>query len=164
MKEGLALAAPAIQIARGTMLLQLRDMAADGAPSLNLPKIVGMPAARVIAAIPLEPAARIVGMNPSFFAPNLQRLRSVDAEIIQARPRAIRRKFRARKPTRRKFLPAIGHVFPPEYAQRQQLLRAKLGVKSEAKFPPHRLRSPIHIILLHFVTDDDAHRVHALLL
>ena len=40
-------------------------------------------AAHVVAAIPLEPAARIVGMQPSLGAPDRERLAGIDAEVIQ---------------------------------------------------------------------------------
>src|SRR5689334_1554427 len=85
VKEGLSLPSPAIQIAPGTMLLQLRTVTANGPPSFDLPQVIGMPAARVIAAIPLKPAARIVGMNPPLLAPHFEGLRSIDAEIVEAR-------------------------------------------------------------------------------
>ena len=38
---------------------------------------------RAIAAIPLEPAARIVGMNPALGAPYRERLAGIDTEIVE---------------------------------------------------------------------------------
>src|SRR5271166_5540954 len=40
-------------------------------------------AAHVVAAVPLKPAAWIVGVNPSVLAPGGQRLARVDAEVIE---------------------------------------------------------------------------------
>ncbi|MEY2585705.1 MAG: hypothetical protein QOD80_1731, partial [Verrucomicrobiota bacterium] len=64
MEQGLALPRATREIARRAMLLQLRDVSPDRPPALDLAKIVGMAPAEIITAIPLEPAARIVGMDP----------------------------------------------------------------------------------------------------
>jgi hypothetical protein len=122
MEQGLSLASPAIQIEARAMFLQLRNMTSHSAPSFDLSQIIGMPPAGVIAAIPLEPATRIIGMNPSFLSPDFERLRCVYPEKIQRCPRPIRRKLRAREPTRWEFLATIGHVFSTEHAKRQHLL------------------------------------------
>ena len=82
MQERLALPAPAIQIAALAMFLQLGDVSPDGAPSFDLSQIVRMSPPGIVSAIPLEPAARIVGMNPAFVAPDFQRLRCVDPKTV----------------------------------------------------------------------------------
>src|ERR1700691_1506754 len=66
VQQRLALPAAAGHIARFAMALQLPDVAADGLPALDLPRVFfGQAASRVIAAIPLKPAARVIGVNPS---------------------------------------------------------------------------------------------------
>ena len=55
-----------------------------GTPALNLPMVFfGQAAAEIVSAIPLEPPARIVGINPAFSLPDRQRLAGVDPEVIQ---------------------------------------------------------------------------------
>src|SRR5512132_3171391 len=114
MQQGLTLPAPASQIARFTVLFQLRHVAANGSPPRNLTQIIFTAASAIISAIPLEPAARIVRMNPTFAPPFRQWLRRVHAKIIQRGARSMGRKLGALEPTRRKFFPAIGHVFAAE--------------------------------------------------
>ena len=53
-------------------------------PTLDLTAVfVRHAPAHVVAAVPLEPAARVVAVNPSFSLPFGQRLASVDAEEIE---------------------------------------------------------------------------------
>ena len=86
VQQCLALAPPAQQIAGLAMLLDLPDMAADRFPAADLPRVlIRHAAAHVVAAIPLEPAARIVGMEPTFAPPFRQRLAGIDAEEIERR-------------------------------------------------------------------------------
>src|SRR3954471_22486199 len=164
MEKRLPLPRPATCIASPTMLFQLGDMAADRAPSFNLPQIVRMTPARIVTAIPLKPAARVVGMDPSFVPPNFQRLRGAHAEIVEAGARPIRRKLCASEPARRKFLAAIGHVLSPEHAELEHFARGQLGSEPGTEIFTGRFRSPIGITFLHSVVDDNAHRLHPLLL
>ena len=61
--------------------LDLADMAAHCFPALDLAGVlVGDAAAHVVAAIPLEPAARIVAEDPALLAPLRQWLAGVDAD------------------------------------------------------------------------------------
>jgi hypothetical protein len=69
MQQRLALPSTAIEIARFTIFLQLRDMPPNRAPTRNLTQIIFTAASAIISAIPLEPAARIVRMNPTFTPP-----------------------------------------------------------------------------------------------
>jgi hypothetical protein len=160
MKQSLPLPATAIEIARCTMLFQLSNVPAHRAPPLDLSKVVGMPAARIIATIPLEPSARIVGMDPSFASPHFEWLRCLDAEIIQGSAVPVFRKFRPREPARWKLFLAIGHVFSTKHAEREHPSRAQLWRKPRAKFAPYRFRPIIRIPLLHFVVNEDANRFH----
>src|SRR5581483_4986541 len=105
------------------MFLQLRDVTPNCAPAFDLAQIVFVATTRKVSAIPLEPAARIVGMNPTFLAPNFEQLRCVHAEIIQGRTMSILRKLCTSEPAHRKFFSTIGHVFSAEDAEREHLLR-----------------------------------------
>ena len=53
------------------------------------------PAAHVVAAIPLEPAARIVRVDPALGAPTDERLAGIDAEEVERRVAPLRRELRA---------------------------------------------------------------------
>src|SRR5687767_15610883 len=83
VQDSLSLPATAVKIARLAVADDLRHMPADRPPSSNLPRIVGRPAAHVVAAIPLKPSARILRPDPTVVPPHGQRLRSVDAKVIQ---------------------------------------------------------------------------------
>ena len=84
MQQGLSLPSAAGEVARLALPLDLPDVPAHGLPSPDLPLVlVGQAAAHVVAAIPLEPAARVVGMDPSLVAPHRQRLAGVDAEEVE---------------------------------------------------------------------------------
>ncbi len=84
MQQSLALPRAAGEIAKLTVSSQLCHVTADRLPALDLPRVlVGHAAAHVIAAIPLEPAARIIGMNPALLAPRRKRLTGVDTEIVE---------------------------------------------------------------------------------
>lgn len=74
MQERLSLSPPAIYCATRTVLLELRDMALHRAPAFDLALIVGTSASQVVAAVPLEPSARIFVINPTLPAPDRKRL------------------------------------------------------------------------------------------
>src|SRR3569832_2036325 len=95
VEDGLALAGAAVEVARLAGLLDLRDVAHDLFPAPDLARIVLRAAAHVIAAIPLEPAARILVVDPTLAAPVRQRLGGVDAEIIERRVLLFRRELGA---------------------------------------------------------------------
>ena len=91
MQQRLTLARAAEYIAGLAIFLDLPDVTADRFPAADLTRIlVRHAAAQVIAAIPLKPAARIVGMEPAFAPPFRQRLAGIDAEKIE-RPVALSR-------------------------------------------------------------------------
>src|SRR5687767_11943758 len=83
MQDSLSLPAAAVKIARLAVGDDLRHVPADRPPSSNLPRIVGRPATHVVAAIPLKPSARIRRPDPTVAPPDGQRLRGVDAKVIQ---------------------------------------------------------------------------------
>jgi hypothetical protein len=108
MQERLPLPRPAGQVARLAVPLDLPDMPANGFPSLDLAAVLGRHAAAyVVTAIPLEPAARIIGVQPSLAAPDRQRLAGVDAEEIERAVAPAWREPGAREPTLWKLLPGI---------------------------------------------------------
>jgi hypothetical protein len=82
MEQRLALAPATRQIASHAMLLELGDVTPNGAPSLDLAQVIGMPPPGIVAAIPLKPAAWIIGMNPSFLPPKIEWLGCSHTEII----------------------------------------------------------------------------------
>src|SRR5207247_659385 len=122
-------------------------VAANRAPTRDLTQIVLVATPAIVTAIPLEPAARIVCVNPPFSPPFRERLRRVHAEIIQRRAPAIRRKLRPRKPVRRKLFPAIGHIFSTEHSKFEHLFRCQLWREAEAECEPDWFRAEINIIL-----------------
>jgi hypothetical protein len=91
MQQRLALAAPAHEVAGLAMAPDLRYVPADGFPPPDLATVLGRhAAAHIVTAIPLEPAAGVGGMNPSFPAPDREWLTRIDAEKIQ---RAVASRF-----------------------------------------------------------------------
>ena len=84
MQKRLPLPLPAGEVARLAMALNLAHVAAHRLPAFDLPGILARDtAAHIIAAVPLKPAARVVGINPSLLAPDRQRLAGIDTKIIQ---------------------------------------------------------------------------------
>lgn len=73
VEQGLALSGSAIEVAGGAMFAELGDVSSHGSPAHDLAMVVGASAAHVVAAIPLEPAARIFVPDPTFFPPVSQR-------------------------------------------------------------------------------------------
>ena len=142
------------------MFFQLRNVATHRAPAFDLSEIVVVSPPGIVTAIPLEPPARIVRVNPAFLSPHLEWLRRAHAEIIQRRLMAFLRNLRALEPAHRKFLPAIGQVFPAKHAKLKHLFRSQLRRESQPEFAPHRLRAVIPVPFLHPVIDLNAHRFH----
>ncbi len=161
VQQRLALPAAAIEIARFTVLPQLRHVATNGAPTRNLTQIIFAAAPAIITAVPLEPAARIIWVNPTFTSPLRERLRCIHAEEIQKYTWPIWRKLGPREPARRKFLPAIGHIFPAKHAELEHLSRRQVGRESPAESAPHRFRAKINVSLLDFVVHFHPHGLHA---
>src|SRR5690606_25799120 len=108
------------------VLPDLRDVAPHRLPASDLARIVAHAAAHEIAAVPLEPAAWIVRVNPALAAPFRQRLAGVDAEIVERAVAACGCEFGPREPGRGKLVPAIGEVAAAEDAELEHLLRGQL--------------------------------------
>src|SRR5512145_1300904 len=80
----LALPPPAVDVSLVAMLPNGRDVPRDATPPPDLSRIVARPAAHVVPAVPLEPAARVMPVDPAPATPLGQGLRGVDAEAVQA--------------------------------------------------------------------------------
>src|SRR3954468_12826908 len=99
MQQSLALARTAKEIAGLAVALDLPHVAADCLPAADLPLVLGRhPAAEIIAAVPLEPAARIVRVQPALVAPHRERLARIDVEEIERAFASAGRQLRAPEP------------------------------------------------------------------
>lgn len=99
-------------------------------------------------------------VDPAFLAPIRQRLRSVDAEVIELGVVAFMAQLCIGKPIRREFVPAIGHVFAAEDSQFEHLLGGQLRLEFGVKVLPLRFGKIIHIVFLHEVVNDDFASLH----
>ena len=70
VQHGLALLPPALQVAGLAVLPDRRNVPRDRSPSPNLPDVVGATPAHVVAAVPLEPAAWVLFVDPALAAPD----------------------------------------------------------------------------------------------
>ena len=123
-------------IAGTAVLFELSDVPANGFPSLDLSLIVGASPTHVVTAVPLEPAARVVVIDPSLGLPNGKRLGGVDAEKVQLGIMTVLAKFGIGEPTLREFVGAIGHVSPAENAEFEHLLWREIGTELRMKLLP----------------------------
>src|SRR5690242_11819147 len=83
VQQRLPLARAAVGITWVAVLLHLRDVAANLLPAPDLAAIfLGQPAAHVVAAVPLKPAARVVLVDPALAPPRRKRLARIDAEVV----------------------------------------------------------------------------------
>ena len=93
------MARAAENVAAFAVEFDLPDVTPDRLPPPDLPPIlVRQTPAHVVAAVPLEPAARIVGMDPTLAAPFGERLRGVDAEAVERGIVALGAELRAIEP------------------------------------------------------------------
>ncbi len=83
MQQGLSLFAAAGELAGFAVLLDLGEVTLHGFPTFDLALVfLGSSAAEIVAAVPLEPAARVLGMDPAFLLPVLQGHGGLDAEEV----------------------------------------------------------------------------------
>lgn len=83
LKQSLSLPGPTKWITRITVFANLGCMTPESAPACDLtPIFVRYPSPRIISAVPLEPAPRIVRMDPSIFDPDAERNARAHAEIV----------------------------------------------------------------------------------
>ena len=152
MQQRLSLPRPAHWVAGRTMPLYLRNVPPDGFPALDLPGIlVRHASAHIIPAIPLEPAARIRGVYPTFLPPDRERLARIDAEIVARAVAARRGKPSARKPAGGEFLAAVRHVLTAENSKREHLFGRELRTKFRIEMAADRRTPDIAVFPLHLV-------------
>ena len=83
MQKSLALALTTHHVAWFAMPPNLRNMPPHRLPAGDLPLILRRQAAtHIVAAVPLKPTARVVGVNLALAPPDCQWLAGVDAEIV----------------------------------------------------------------------------------
>ncbi len=111
--------------------------------------------AHVIGAVPLKPAARIVQVNPSLFAPHRLRLTGVNAKVIQRAIALSQGEPGASKPGARKLAFAIGHVLAAERAELHHFGRRQFRAKFRIEIAADGSRNDIAIISLHLVVHCD---------
>jgi len=157
----LPLFSSAVQVARRTVFLELCDMALHGPPALDLARVIRVAPAHVVAAIPLEPSARIVGVDPALCPPVAQWLGGIDAEEVEVGVMLEWVHPGMRKPLRREFIPAIGHVLATKNSQYKHFHGGQVGFKIRVKVTARRFGEPVGIPLLQVVVDDDLARFHA---
>src|SRR5262249_54343815 len=146
---------PAERVARFAMFLDLRDVPPDRLPALDLARVLlRQPAAHVVAAVPLEPPARVVAKNPALASPFRQRLACIHAEMIERAVASAFCQFRALEPAYGKFLAAVGHVFAAEDTERKHLRRRQFRFELRMKIPPGRRDERVAVTALHAVVDD----------
>ena len=111
VKERLPLTAMTADVSRLTARLYLGHVPHHRFPALDLTIVIRMTTAHIVAAVPLEPAAWIVWMNPSLALPFDQWLAGMDAKEIERRfGHPLVRKFCPDKPCARKFVATVIEV------------------------------------------------------
>lgn len=153
MKQRLSLTGPALGFATRTVLSNLGNVPAHGAPTFDLALVIGTPPPHEVAAIPLKPAAGIFVIDPAVFSPLRQWLRPVNAKAVELCIMTVRGQPRILKPGGRKFRPAVSHVLAAEHAQLEHFLRSQFGMKIGMKVLPYRFRAEVDITSLHKVID-----------
>src|SRR5688500_16910640 len=130
-------------------------MPAHCTPAPNLSLVILASPAHVITAVPLEPAPRIVRVNPSILPPHRKRLRRVHTEKVELRVVELMTQFRAGEPARRKLIATVGHVLAAEHAEAEHLLRSEVRREVRVESPPRWLRELVRVAALHQVVHDD---------
>ncbi len=162
MQQCLALLAAAGYVAGFAMFAKLRDVSANGAPACDLAFIIFASSSHVISAIPLEPAARVFAIDPTFLLPIGKRLGCIHAKVIQFRIVKLMTELCVGEPACRKFFLAVGHVLAAEYAKLEHFARRQLRPKAGVEVAADWLREFIDITSLHKIVDDDALGFHRL--
>ena len=84
MQQRLALALGAHDVTALAVALDLAHVPAHRLPTLNLARVLlWLAPAEVVAAVPLEPAARVILVDPPLSPPFSQRLARVGAEVVE---------------------------------------------------------------------------------
>jgi hypothetical protein len=139
-----------------TVAFNLSYVATHSAPAPDLTRILFRHSpAHIVAAIPLEPAARIVGMDPTLFAPHGKRLTCIHAKIIKRAVTGVRRQLGAYEPLSREFLPRIRHVFSAKHPKLQHFLGRKLRAKLRWETSARRSHPFVLVPSLHAIVDNN---------
>jgi hypothetical protein len=146
----------ATEIAGTAVFPNLDYVATDGFPALDLAGVlVGQTTTHIIAAIPLEPSARVVFLvYPTLLTPDRKRLAGVDAEVIELGVVLCRIELSLSEPRSRKLLAAIGHILAAEDAEPQHLFGCEIWSKLRIKIPADRRGQLVPIPFLHLVVYD----------
>ena len=115
----------------------------------------------IVAAIPLEPAARIVRMDPALAAPLRQRLAGIDAEIVQRAVAPVAGELGAREPVAGNSLRQSVMYLPPKTPSAQHLRRRQFGPEVGIEIAAAGADQHIAIAALHLVVDGDASFFHS---
>ena len=161
VQQGLTLARAASSITRLAGAAKLADMAAYCLPAADLSLVLAEHAtALVVAAVPLEPAARIVGMYPTLGPPDAERLAGIHTEPVERWIFVPRRQARFGEPGLGEFVTAIGHVLTAENPECQHLRRRQVWPEIGMEVTPGGRDQRIPVALLDPVLDIDPPRLH----
>jgi len=155
MQKRLSLARAAIWIAILAVVFYLRYMTPDGFPTFYLANVVVRASTEVIAAIPLEPTARVLEMNPTFLLPLCKRLTGIYTEIVELRFCSANGKLCLGKPAFGKFMGAIRHVLTTEDAQSKHLFGRQFGFELVIEVAADGRDEDVAVVLLHLVMNND---------
>ena len=149
--------------AGAAMLAQLSQVPTDRLPTLDLSRILfWQTTTEIITTILLEPAARIIFINPTFGSPDRERLAGVNAEIVELWIMFFRTELRLLVPIFGKFRRTIRHIFATEDAEREHLLGREIRLGFGIEVFTHRFDKLVTITLLHLVVDDN--RFHEIII
>ena len=140
---------------RGASVADLRHVTGNSSPAPNLPAIVSGSATHVVAAVPLEPPSRILLVDPPLAPPCGQRLRRVDAEVVQRGIVARGTELRAREPASPETRGSRSCICR---RRRRAATSARCQIRTKAgrEVLPDWLRPVVDVSPLHAIVDDDA--------
>jgi|SRR3989344_467990 len=128
-------------------------MTADGFPPLDLELIFAWQAStHMVAAIPLEPTARVVLLiDPAFFLPHLEWLTGMLMKKVERVIVMFGRQLGASEPAFRKLFPAVGHVLAAKYAKCEHFPGGEFRFETRVKVSSYRLGEVVLVTPLKFV-------------
>src|SRR4029077_9569160 len=103
--------------------------------------------------LPLEPSARIVGMNPTLLAPHCQWSTGIHAKIVEGAVAGVRRQLGPCEPRGGELLPRIRHVFSAKHSKLQHLLGRQLRAKLRMEIAANGDYPFVPIAALHAIVD-----------
>lgn len=158
MQERLALARSAVEVMPAAIVCDLCRMPGKRFPAFDLSFVLTVveSATPIVPAVPLEPPARIVFVYPSFFDPLRKGLTRMDLKEIYVRIRRVFGELCRSKPTARKLIYAIAHVYAIEHSEGEHFFRSELWFEFGIKMFARRLGEFVRVPALHSVVDGDA--------